>query len=362
MRKLIWVVLLALAGQGFCFSQNAPAAEAGPKKLALLIGIDKYKYPNILSSLAGSVNDVEEVKALLIGKFEFLPENIIVLKNEQATHAAIISAIQTHLVAKARQGDIVVMHYSGHGSQMKDVTKKKISGVDETIVPWDSRDPQGKVFDIPGSELHGLLVQLSAKTRNITFILDSCHSGTLVRDVPGKDEPRAARVRAAPPDERTPPPIPEYATGERGLHEVDSDPVPPFALIAAATSKESAFEHIGGGREHGALTWFLTQQLRTARPGATWRDVMDVVVANVNANYPAQHPQLEGAQSDQQIFGTGVGLSRTYVPASPLDRTRITLGQGQVSGMTAGSVFDIYRPGAKQFEPPEKPIASSQVT
>ena len=164
-----------------------------PSKRALLVGINNYKYPDRVPPLAGSLNDVEDMRQVLIGKFEFPPENILVLKDSQATHAQIMSAIQTHLVAKTQPGDIVVFHYSGHGSQMKDVTGKMISGLDETIVPYDSRDPEGKVFDISGAELHLALVQLAKKTKNVTFILDSCHSGTLVR---------GARVRSIPPDTR----------------------------------------------------------------------------------------------------------------------------------------------------------------
>jgi hypothetical protein len=352
MKHLVCAVLLVFGAPWAGVSQPSQASGAGPNKLALLIAIDKYKYPAAVSPLAGSVNDIEDMKALLIGKFDFQPANILVLKNEQATHAAIISAIQTHLIAKARPGDIVVLDYSGHGSLMTVRTGNKPNRLDETIVPYDSRDPQGKVFDIAGSELHEWLVQLAAKTHNITFILDSCHSGTLVR---------GARTRGIAADTRTAPLQAESPSGERGLHDVGSDPVPPFTLIAAATSKEVAFEHIFKGQERGALTCFLTQQLRIAPPKATWRDVMDAVIANVNAIYPPQHPQLEGAQSDQQIFGVAVALSESYVPASPLDRTRVGLSQGEASGMTAGSIFDIHRPGTKRFEA-EKPIATAQVT
>src|SRR5947209_2282177 len=98
---------------------------------------------------------------------------------------------------------------------MKDVTGKQISRLDETIVPYDSRDPEGKVFDISGAELHALLVQLAAKTNNVTFILDSCHSGTLVR---------GARMRSIPADTRTPPPLPvNTTTGTRGLSQAGEE-------------------------------------------------------------------------------------------------------------------------------------------
>ncbi len=323
----------------------------GPVKLALLIGIDKYLHADRISPLAGSINDVEDMRQVLIGKFEFPPENIMVLTDSQATHAAIIAAIQNHLIAKARPNDIVVFQFSGHGSQMKDVTGKMINGMDQTIVPYDSRDPAGKVFDIPGSELHPLLLQLARKTKNVTFILDSCHSGTLVR---------GARVRAIEADTRNPPPLPDYAvSATRELGAAKEETPPAFAAIAAATSRESAFEHYADSKDHGALTYFLVQQLRTAKAGVTYRDIMDNVAGNVTAYYPSQHASLEGVEADQYVFGDGSSLARVYVTASLslIGAHRATLSIGEVQGATTGSTYDIYPPGSKKLAPPEKPVA-----
>ena len=328
--------------------QSPETSPNTPTKLALLVGINKYKYSDKISSLAGSINDVEDMHRLLVGKFEFPPENIVVLTDSQATHAAIISAIQTHLIAKAQPGDIVVFHYSGHGSTMKDVTGKMISGMDETIVPYDSRDPMGKIFDISGAELHPLLVQLAKKTKNLTFVLDSCHSGTLVR---------GARVRSVAADTRTPPALPAYSVAAtREVGAANDEASPKFASIAAATSRESAFEHFADGQDHGALTYFLTRQLSTAKAGSTYRDIMDNVAGNVTANYPMQHPSLEGAEADQYVFGDGSSLARAFVPASPslVTPRRVTLGVGEVQGATVGSAFDVYPPGTKKFAPPDK--------
>jgi len=338
-------------------SHGAPAQQAAhtPNKYAVLVGINNYKYPDRISPLMGSINDIEDMRQILIGKFEFPPENILVLTDAQATHAAIIEAIKTQLIAKAQAGDIVVFDYSGHGSQMKDPSGKRISGLDETIVPYDSRDPDGKVFDISGTELHVLLVQVAAKTKNVTFILDSCHSGTLVR---------GARVRSIPADTRpAPPPSADVSAATRGVGPSDTPNAPAFAAISAASSRESAFEHFADGKDHGALTYFLAQQLRTSKAGATYRDVMDSVIGNVTANYPAQHPALEGAEPDQHVFGDGSSLAHVYASASPslLDAHRVTLGVGQVGGATVGSVYQVFPPGSKTFAPPEKPVANVRI-
>jgi len=341
--------------EGTAPKNDSPApVSGGPRKWALLVGINNYKYPDRVSPLAGSINDIENMKSVLVGKFEFPPENIFVLKDAEATHAGIVGAIQNQLIAKAQKDDIILFHYSGHGSQMKDDTGKQISGLEETIVPYDSRDPNGQVFDITGAELHGLLLQLAAKTKNITFILDSCHSGRLVR---------GARVRGIKADNRKPPDQPPpYAVATRRLGEAGSEPSLRYAFIAAATSRESAFEHLAGGKEYGALTYFLVQQLRNSGSGITYRDVMDKVNGIVTANYPSQHPQLEGAAADQFVFGDASSLSRTFVTAVPLTGTRVSLGAGQVQGASIDSVYDIYNPGTKKFAPPDKPIATAQIT
>ncbi len=167
------------------------------KKLALLVGINNYKNPRI-PNLPGCVNEVENMRALLIGKFEFPNENILVLSDTSATHSAIVKAFQSHLIAQAKHNDIIVFYFSGHGSKMKDRSVDEIDNLDETIVPHDSRDPGGKVFDTSDDEINGLLDLLSEKTKNITFSFDSCHSGTAVR---GSELARTIAVndRQAPP-------------------------------------------------------------------------------------------------------------------------------------------------------------------
>jgi hypothetical protein len=341
--------------------QSASARIAVPPaqvtKRALLVGINKYRYSNVIPPLAGSINDIEDMKALLIGKFNFAPENILVLTDEKATHAGVIAAFENHLINKSQPGDIVVIHYSGHGSQMKDVTGQSPSGLDETLVPYDSRDPDNKVFDISGSELKPLFRRLAEKTKNITVILDSCHSGTLVKGI--------HRVRMIPPDQRQPPVPTRPADTNRGLAVGLSPKVQNtflYALIAAANSREVAFEHSVDGKERGALTYFLTRALRSAGPETTYRDVMDAVMGNVTLNYPTQHPQLEGLQADQHVFGDTDSAAQAYVLASALPDGRISIGSGQVHGITAGSVFDVYAPGAKSFDPPQRPTATIEIT
>ena len=111
----------------------APAGAHASTKRALLIGISHYTGSGI-PPLEGPINDVRLVRSLLIGRFEFAPENVTVLEDAQATREGILNAIQTRLVDATQPDDVVVLHYSGHGSQMTDQP------------PFDERRPSIRPF------------------------------------------------------------------------------------------------------------------------------------------------------------------------------------------------------------------------
>ncbi|MCZ6915568.1 MAG: caspase family protein [Gemmatimonadetes bacterium] len=206
-----------------------PMETAGraPDKWALLVGINEYASEDI-TDLKGAVNDIERMKALLMGKFAFPEKNIKVLTNEQATHEGIVTAFQDHLINHTKRGDIVVFHYSGHGSQMRDQPDgDEADGMDESIVPHDSR--QAGKYDISDDEINGLLRLLAEKTDNITLIFDSCHSGTASRG--------GGLARNAKPDDREPPPMPDYAVSSRGGQATSlRDPQINYVLLSGARS------------------------------------------------------------------------------------------------------------------------------
>jgi hypothetical protein len=356
--SLFAVTILTIFALSFAPNGNT-AQTRQPTKWALLVGIDKYRHTNKFSNLDGCVNDVENLKTLLTGKFGFPPAHVLVLTDSAATHDGIVAAFKKHLIANAQAGDIVVFHYSGHGSQMKDVSGDELDGLDETIVPHDSRDPAGKVFDISDDEINGLLQELSKKTKNITFIFDSCNSGTVARG--------ANKRRTAPKDEREPPqPLPSETAGKRGVAEGRTDLRPEnanYALVSACLSKQSASEHNAGGKDYGALTYFLVKELQAAGAGVTYRDVMDRVKGEVNAQYFDQLPQLEGARLDRYVFSDSSSVAEPYVLASPQRGTNlVSFEAGQVQGVTAGSVYEIYPPETKDFGEKVKPLAEITIT
>lgn len=320
---------------------------------ALLIGIDEYKAPDV-PDLRGCENDVELMRATLLDKFNVLPENVKMLKNEQATRQGIIGAFQTHLIEKTQPGDIVILHYSGHGSQMVDSSKDEIDGYDESLVPHDSRT-EG-VFDISDDEISGLLNQLTEKTRNVTFIFDSCHSGSASRG--------GNTIRMIKADTRQLPPAEPFALSTRGTGEGETDfrqNDSDYVLISGCRATELSNEAMFAGRRHGVMTWFLVQALRAANNHSTYKSVMDEVRAEATARYASQHPQLEGPGINLAVFGTDRITTRPSVLVESVAGRRVKIGGGKIYGLSVDSVLDVYPSGATDFTSIQ-PIGKIKIT
>ncbi|AFZ21174.1 caspase family protein [Allocoleopsis franciscana] len=161
-------------------------AQSTPRKLALLVGINNY----IEQPLEGCLNDVDLQRNLLIYRFGFNPKDILVLPDKDATREGMLTAFDEHLIKQAKLGDVVVYHYSGHGSQIFDSDpiggERGKAGLNGTFVPVDSNlsagypEVGGTVQDIMG---HTLFLLMSAlKTENVTAVLDSCFSGGATRE------------------------------------------------------------------------------------------------------------------------------------------------------------------------------------
>jgi len=89
-------------------------AQSTPRKLALLVGINKYPTnSDRFTSLSGCVNDVRLQEQLLINRFGFQPEDIKTVTDTEATRDRILTAFETHLIQQAKPGDVVVFHFSG---------------------------------------------------------------------------------------------------------------------------------------------------------------------------------------------------------------------------------------------------------
>jgi hypothetical protein len=326
-----------------------------PNRWALLIGINKY--PKLASryQLRGCVNDVELMAGILRDNFGFPEGNIKVLPNQEATRDDILAAMFA-LVDRVGRDDIVVFHFSGHGSQRTaQYLDLEPDGLDETIVPSDSGRGAHPNRDITDDEIYAWLSRLRDITPYVTLVLDCGHSGTITRDAFGAQE-RSLEADLRPLDQmKLPEPrvnLEEATEASRDLGASGWLPLTDrYVLIAGCHDEESCYEHRvlqeDGLLHHGALTYFLSQELVKATSGTTYRDVFERAGALVTAAYPRQHPQMEGAR-DRELFGVREITPMRFVPVTGRQGSWVTLGGGAAHGLTAGSRWAIYPQGTKE--------------
>src|ERR1041384_30238 len=118
----------------------------GTRVYALLVGINDY--PSEVGKLAGCLNDVDHVRSYLSDNFAKSDLAIEVLKDGDATRDNIIRQFRSHL-GQAREGDVALFQYCGHGARWASARAFKefyADGKDEGLVCIDSRRPGG--FDL----------------------------------------------------------------------------------------------------------------------------------------------------------------------------------------------------------------------
>ncbi len=305
---------------------------------ALLIGINRYPNLKARMQLDGCLNDVRAMAHVLEAQFGFPAEAITVLQDEEATQAGIRAAIDA-LLHRARKNDVVVVHFSGHGSKMRDREGTEPDGWDETIVPYDSGRRPHPNRDISDDEIYAWLLKLSAVTPYVTLIFDSCFSGSIARDA------FAAKVRCLEPDPRPAAELPPSPVGVRGSRrEVGASGWLPlshrYVLLAGCRDHESSHE-LKGETPHGALSFYLCRELTRAAAATTWRDLYERVGREVTAVFPSQHPQLEGTR-DREIFGVRSFAPMRFIPVRERAADRVVLGAGAAHGLSAGSQWAVY--------------------
>lgn len=122
--------------------------------------------------------------------------DIRTLVNKQATKNGIVAAFKK-LADQCGAGDIVYVHFSGHGQQVTDVNgdEGKNDGWDEAWIPYDAylkydeKRYRGEKHLID-DETNSLLTAIRKKIGNhgkMFVVVDACHSGDSTRDI-DKDE------------------------------------------------------------------------------------------------------------------------------------------------------------------------------
>jgi hypothetical protein len=130
-----------------------------------------------------------------------------VLLTNQATTRRVIAAIRAAATALS-PGDAFLLTYSGHGGQVTDTNgDEAVRDYGEMGEVGDTKDETWCLFDrqLIDDELYALWAEFPARCR-IFVLSDSCHSGSVTREVPDFDLILAGAASAGVPRAANAPP------------------------------------------------------------------------------------------------------------------------------------------------------------
>lgn len=155
-------------------------------KRALVIGLGEQQ-DKAWNKINGD-KDVPFVQAMLKNAGF---KSVMTLVNRQATKTGIVGAFK-RMTASCKHGDVVYIHYSGHGQQMTDVHNDERDGLDECWIPYDACRKASATYhgerhltdDELNVYLNAIRNKVGAKGK-LLVVIDACHSGDGTR---GEDD------------------------------------------------------------------------------------------------------------------------------------------------------------------------------
>lgn len=160
---------------------RAPVPYTGGRVRALFIGIN---YTGTGNALRGCVNDVRSMLGTL-QRIQFPISECCILVDDpkfpnftaMPTRANIIKYM-LWLTSDLRPGDVLFLHYSGHGGQTR-AKHDSEEAYDQTMIPLDHQE-SGSILD---DDLFLMLVAPLPQGVRMTCVFDCCHSATML-DLP----------------------------------------------------------------------------------------------------------------------------------------------------------------------------------
>ncbi len=348
----------------FCSITCCYIAGNAQSKRALIIAIGNYDPESKIAPIA-SVNDIKYIKQALQNQ-GFKPGSIDTLIDAQATKKGILASLE-NLINKSAAGDVVVLHFSCHGQQIRDqktpeLGKDEEDGYDEAFLAYDAmakyspskyRGENHLRDDELGEILSRLRKKLGAKG-NVLVMLDACHSGTGTRD----ESFAATRGEPIPfPDPENPMEAVINIKGieNMGLALLAGTDLASQVVFSASSPHQVNKQIFEGGEEVGSLSYSFYKALNNMRAGSTYQLLFEKIKNNIQVHIPEQIPMMEG-DGNQLIFSgayTATG-NHHYIQLEPQsavfnDNSRFSINKGGLDFLKQGLTGKIYKAGDDQF-------------
>jgi len=337
------------------------------QKHALIIAIGDYpmvegranNWPDL-----SSVNDVTLVSKMLKEQ-QFNSENIKLLKDQDATVPNIEKAFE-ELIKNAQMGDIIYIHYSGHGQQVPDLESgnnkhfhaDEHDGWDEALVTYHApvkfEEEQGYNYehhfvDDQFNYYVNRLREKIGKTGQIIIILDSCHSGTGTRGADGQGIVRGTGIPCAPKGYK-PRISGDLSRNEHTENDFDyssNTNLGVLTVFSGCKANQSNYEYVDRktGTPYGSLSYFLVKSMTQLGENASYRNLFDKINERMAIEFSnKQQPVFEGDELDQLIFKGTFVKQEPYFKVEKLSNNSdmAKIGGGSLHGLQEGDSIGFY--------------------
>ena len=333
-------------------------------KLALIVAVGEYPAASKIPPIA-SINDIKYIKTAL-NRNGFDEKNIDTLLNSKATKAAILNAL-TQLSKKAKQNDIVVIHFSCHGQQIRDqktieLGKDEDDGYDEAFLPYDAMakySPTGYKGQnhLRDDDLYPILLDIRKKLGtqgSLLVLLDACHSGTGTRSE-SFAVTRGEPIPFANPENPLDSFINLSVVEGQGFFETISDSVSNMVVISASSPHQENKQIKINNEELGSLSYSFYKALSQMTAGNTYQLLFEKIRATMQAFIPEQIPMFEG--NKQQLIFSGqyqakenkVYIRVGYKESTGTTDTIFTVDKGLLDNIANGTRCKIFKAESKDI-------------
>lgn len=322
----------------FFFTVLLPSSKA--EKHGLVIAIGDYSEESLWPDISSS-NDIPHITTA-IKMIGFKNEKIRILVNGDATKAAIVAAFK-ELEENVQPGDMVYIHYSGHGQQIVDDNGDELDGLDEAIVPHDSplffeegiyEGEQLIRDDLIGELTLAIRMKLGQKGQLI-LVMDSCHSGSGTR---GLGKARGTGEIMAPLDFK-----PNIQEEDIDMGIIVSDTkASPMASFFGASANELNYETIDDqSNPVGSLSYAFASTLAKMNKNYSASELFERVKLKMKHLAPNQNPKME-ASEDMFLFGEGNPTQELLYPIKEvISSTELVIGVGTITEVYEGSIIEV---------------------
>ena len=331
---------------------------------ALLVGVSELVNQPQSLWLQAPRNDVMLMRDALL-KQGFAASDITVLADgvsgavlpeSQAIHDAL-----GRLLAQSRSGDFVLLYFSGHGTRLRDSSKRyqEPDGLSENFLARDVRGTLGSdsalTGDLRDADFDAWIQAFLARNVFVASVFDTCSANSMTRsstaespliaEGPADDEVRWRGLRIGQLLG-----VPGPAARAATARPAAAEPVPRARYVALFASESHQItpelrlpRKSRNARPQGLLTWAVVEAL--SRRPATWRDLFDGVLATyppvideLAQRFPTRElpsPVAEG-NLDAPIFANRAQpVSTRPVWRAQRSGDALVLQAGQLDGLVA---------------------------